>query len=380
MRLFGSDLFRHRSILLSLVVILSCSISSFASKPFGNGGNGSNSTMTLSSVGPNSGPTKGGTSVTITGTNFTHSASVAFGGVAAPTVTYVSSKELQAVTPAHASGTVTVAVSENPHHQTATLAGGFTYSNSTSLSLSSISPSQGPTSGGTVVTINGTGFQTGATVNFGSAQSTSVTIASSTQMDAMAPAESAGTVSITVTDPNAQSSSLSSAFTYTSGPSVSSVSPTSGPVTGGTTVTLLGNGFQSGASVDFGSLAAASVAFVSSTELQATTPSSQGGTVSVVVTNPDSQSGTLSAGYTFFHTVSLSWTASTSTVSGYNVYRSSTSGGPYTKINSSLDPGTTFVDDNVQAGQTYFYVTTAVNSSDVESGYSNQAEAIVPSP
>lgn len=217
-------------------------------------------------------------------------------------------------------------------------------------------------------------------MSFGSVQSSVVTVASSTQVNAMAPAESSGTVAITVTDPNSQSASLPSAFTYTSGPSVSTISPTSGPVTGGTVTTILGSGFQSGASVTFGGVAAASVTFVSSSEIQAVTPSSTAGTVSIVVTNPDSQTGTLGSAFTFFHTVTLSWKASTSTVSGYNVYRSLTSGGPYSQINSSLVPSTTFTDDNVQAGQTYFYVTTAVNSSNVESSYSNQAEVVVPSP
>jgi Abnormal spindle-like microcephaly-assoc'd, ASPM-SPD-2-Hydin len=83
---------------------------------------------------------------------------------------------------------------------------------------------------------------------------------------------------------------------------------------------------------------------------------------------------------TGIHAVSLSWTASTSTVAGYNVYRGGQSGGPYTLLNSALLGGETYVDSTAQAGQTYFYVTTAVNSADVESQYSNQVQAAVPSP
>jgi fibronectin type 3 domain-containing protein len=79
------------------------------------------------------------------------------------------------------------------------------------------------------------------------------------------------------------------------------------------------------------------------------------------------------------HSVDLSWTG-TSTVVGYNVYRGSQSGGPYTKINSALDASTTYTDSSVQAGQTYYYVTTAVDSSGAESSYSNQIQAPVPSP
>lgn len=81
------------------------------------------------------------------------------------------------------------------------------------------------------------------------------------------------------------------------------------------------------------------------------------------------------------HSVSLSWTASTSlNVTGYNVYRGTTSGGPYTKLNSSPRAEITYEDLSVQAGTTYYYVATAVDSSNNESAYSNQASAVVPSP
>jgi hypothetical protein len=80
------------------------------------------------------------------------------------------------------------------------------------------------------------------------------------------------------------------------------------------------------------------------------------------------------------HSMTLNWSASTSTVVGYNVYRSTTSGGPYTLITSSPVAGTTYTDTTVQAGVTYFYVVTAVDSSGNESAYSNEASATVPTP
>lgn len=76
--------------------------------------------------------------------------------------------------------------------------------------------------------------------------------------------------------------------------------------------------------------------------------------------------------------VELSWKASTSSVAGYNVYRSGTSDGPYTKINPSLDTSTAYADSSVQAGHTYYYVTTALSSSGMESSYSNQTTAVIP--
>jgi hypothetical protein len=81
------------------------------------------------------------------------------------------------------------------------------------------------------------------------------------------------------------------------------------------------------------------------------------------------------------HSVTLNWSASTSSnVSGYNVYRANTWGGPYTIMNSSPVATTTYTDYSVLAGQAYYYVATAVDTYNNESIYSNEAQAIVPSP
>jgi hypothetical protein len=81
------------------------------------------------------------------------------------------------------------------------------------------------------------------------------------------------------------------------------------------------------------------------------------------------------------HSVSLTWTPSTSsTVVGYNVYRATTSGGPYAKVNGSSVAATTYSDGSVASGQTYYYVATAVDSSNLESAYSTQAKSVVPTP
>jgi hypothetical protein len=78
------------------------------------------------------------------------------------------------------------------------------------------------------------------------------------------------------------------------------------------------------------------------------------------------------------HTVALSWNPSTSQVIGYNVYRRIGSSGSYTKLNSSVEVTTSYTDAAVQSGLTYDYVTTAVDSSNIESAYSNMATANIP--
>ena len=78
------------------------------------------------------------------------------------------------------------------------------------------------------------------------------------------------------------------------------------------------------------------------------------------------------------HTISLSWDPSTSVVAGYNVYRCSQSGGPYTKLNPHPVTATTYTDRTVQSGQTYFYVVKAVNLENLESAPSEELSAAIP--
>lgn len=81
------------------------------------------------------------------------------------------------------------------------------------------------------------------------------------------------------------------------------------------------------------------------------------------------------------HTVTVTWNASsTSGLAGYNVYRSTTSGGPYSRITSTPTTALQFTDSAVTAGKTYFYVVTAIGGNGVESVTSNEMKATVPTP
>jgi hypothetical protein len=80
------------------------------------------------------------------------------------------------------------------------------------------------------------------------------------------------------------------------------------------------------------------------------------------------------------HSVDLSWDSGGGQPVGYNVYRRTVSGGPYTMINTSLDSSTNYTDSTVVSGTTYYYVTTEVNAQGQESAYSNVAKAAIPSP
>ncbi len=175
-----------------------------------------NPAPTVSSISPTSGTTAGGTAVSITGTGFLAGATVKLGGTSATGVTVVNSTTITATTPAHAAGAVSVVVT-NTDAQSGTLSNGYTYTSSNPApTVSSISPTSGTTAGGTAVSITGTGFLAGATVNLGGTAATGVTVVNSTTITATTPAHAAGAVNVVVTNTDAQSGTLSNGYTYTS--------------------------------------------------------------------------------------------------------------------------------------------------------------------
>jgi fibronectin type 3 domain-containing protein len=97
-----------------------------------------------------------------------------------------------------------------------------------------------------------------------------------------------------------------------------------------------------------------------------------------VLSNATNSTLTVGLSGTALHGVTLSWTDGSGSVRGYNVYRSAQSGTGYAMLNSSLIAGQTYCDGAVSGGQTYYYVVTAVSESGVESAYSSQVTAVVP--
>ncbi|MCL4448967.1 MAG: IPT/TIG domain-containing protein, partial [Actinobacteria bacterium] len=265
---------------------------------------------TLTSISPTSGPQAGGTSFSITGTNFSTASggtTVDFGtGNPATSVSCSTTSSCSGTTPVGPSGGGNVTV-------TVTTSGGtssgvnYDYTTATSPTLSSISPTSGPAAGGTTVTLTGTNFVTtsgGTTVDFGTNAATSVTCSTTSSCTAVSPSGT-GTVSVTVTTSGGTSGAQS--YTYIPAPTLTGISPTSGPVTGGTTVTLTGTNFStasSGTTVDFGSgNAATSVTCSTTSSCTAVSPSGTG-TVSVTVTTAGGTSSGQS--YTYIPAPTLS--------------------------------------------------------------------------
>ncbi|MES2203094.1 MAG: IPT/TIG domain-containing protein, partial [Patescibacteria group bacterium] len=167
------------------------------------------------SLSPTSGTTAGGTTVTITGTDFTGATVVNFGSTPATGVVVSSSTSITATSPAEAAGTVDVTVTTPSGTSATSSADQYTYVvPPPAPTVSAVSPTSGTTAGGTLVTITGTDFTGATAVMFGTTSATGVIIASSTSLTAISPAHAAGTVDVTVTTPSG-TSATSSADQYT---------------------------------------------------------------------------------------------------------------------------------------------------------------------
>lgn len=250
---------------------------------------------TVSTIAPSSGPTSGGTTVTITGTNLGSTTAVTFGGTAATSFTASSATQVTAQTPAHAAGAVDVVVTTSGGSATST--GGFTFV-APMPTIASVAPSSGSTLGGTTVTITGTNL-TGATgAAFDGAPATSLTVISAAQVRVTTPAHAAGAVDVAVTTPGGTATKTTGFTFVVPPPTIASVAPASGSTLGGTTVTITGTNLTGASAVTFGGTAAASFTVDSATQVTATTPAHSAGAVNVVVTTPGG-SVTRTGGFTY---------------------------------------------------------------------------------
>ncbi|MCF8058377.1 MAG: IPT/TIG domain-containing protein [Bacteriovoracaceae bacterium] len=165
-------------------------------------------------------------------------------------------------------------------------------------SLNSLSPSFGPLAGGTTVTLSGSAFATGLSVDIGGVTCASVSVLSTTSATCITASNSAGSKTVSLTRTDGLSTSLSSVFTYIGAPTITSISPTVGYTNIGTPVTITGTNFVSGATVTIGGITCGSASVLSSTSISCTAGPRTAAAVTATVTNTDSQSGT---GGSFFY-------------------------------------------------------------------------------
>jgi alpha-tubulin suppressor-like RCC1 family protein len=152
--------------------------------------------------------------------------------------------------------------------------------------VTGVSPDMGASTGGTQVTIAGTGFSEASAVKFGSVSAKGFKVESSTKIVAEAPAGTVGTVDVTVTAVAGTSAKgAPDRFTYLAAPTIKKIAPKAGPATGGTVVTITGTGLTEASAVSFGANPGKVLTLKSTTAITVESPAGTG-TVSVTVTTP----------------------------------------------------------------------------------------------
>jgi hypothetical protein len=249
----------------------------------------------VTTVSAASGPAAGATTVTISGTNFSGATAVHFGGnLATNVIINTAGTQITAVDPT-GSGIDDVTVTTIGGTSATSGADQFTYI--PAPVVTGVSPSVGPSTGGTAVTISGTGFSGQIAVSFGGNPATNISVnPAGTQITATAPAGS-GTVNVIVTSSAGGVSAAVGAdqFTYISVPMVTAISPAAGPATGGTTVTIAGSNFTGASAVFFGATSATSFSVTSASQIVAVAPAELAGVVNVTVTTRNGTSAVASA-------------------------------------------------------------------------------------
>ncbi|WP_248704796.1 choice-of-anchor G family protein [Curtobacterium sp. MWU13-2055] len=255
---------------------------------------------TLTTLDPDNGPVGGGTLVTVTGTGFTDDATVSVDGSDPIDPESVSDDgtELTFTTPAHVAGPVDVTVTTDAGTSEPLT---YTYNPAPAgaPTLTALDPDNGPVTGGTVVTVSGTGFTDASTVSVdGSDPITPDSVSDDgTELTFTTPAHTAGAVPVTVTNGSGTSAPLP--YTYNPAPAavptISALDPDNGPAAGGTVVTVTGTGFtdDSTVSVDGSDPITPDSVSADGTTLTFTTPAHAAGDVEVTVTTPGGTSDPL---------------------------------------------------------------------------------------
>ena len=250
---------------------------------------------TLFAAVPGFGPTAGGNTVLLLGADLGGATSVTFGGTPATILSQDPFGFLLTVTaPPHAAGNVPVIVT--------TPAGASTPANYTYVAppptAVTITPQSGATIGGTPFTIVGTNL-TGASVTFGGVPATNVNVIGGVVLTGLTPPGAAGNVAVQVTTP-AGSATVAGGFTYVAPalPTVTSITPVTGSVTGGTPFVIIGTNL-SGAQVTIGGVPATNIVVdPTGTLVAGLTPPGAAGNAAVVVTTP-AGSATVTGGFTY---------------------------------------------------------------------------------
>lgn len=233
----------------------------------------------IASLIPDSGPLAGGNTVTISGTNLNTVTAISFNGTPTTFFTILSPTAINATAPAGTTpGPVNVTVASGTY-----VSAPATYTYIALPAPTAIFPTAGLISGGTPASITGTGLAGTTSVLFGSTPATITGVIGDTEIDLTIPPHAVGTVPVTIITPGGTDNSLS--FNFQLPPTISSTSPTQGPESGGTTVTINGSGLFYANNVFFGATPASSWIRISDNLITAVSPAGTGA-VAITVSTP----------------------------------------------------------------------------------------------
>jgi hypothetical protein len=165
-----------------------------------------------------------------------------------------------------------------------------TFSVTSAPSVTSVAPSAGPIAGGQTVTLTGTNFSGATSVTFNGAPATGLSGITATSITCVTPGGTAGPASVIVTTPSG-SNLANSLYTYQAAPTVTNVAPPSGPLAGGTSITITGTNLLGATGVTVGGTAATTVVVLSATSITCVTPLGTLGAASVLVTTASGTNG-----------------------------------------------------------------------------------------
>jgi outer membrane protein OmpA-like peptidoglycan-associated protein len=163
--------------------------------------------------------------------------------------------------------------------------------------ITAASPASGPLAGGGNLVITGSNFTGASAVAVGGTPCASFSVDSATQITCVLPAGTAGSADVQVTTAGG-SATLPAAYTYAAAPTLTMVSPASGPLAGGGNLVITGTAFTGATAVTVGGTACASFSVDSATQITCVLPAGTAGSADVQVTTPEG-SATLPAAYTY---------------------------------------------------------------------------------
>ena len=283
--------FRRVSYIL-IIVILFASVGLVAAAPV----------PMITGISPSGGPLKGGTPVTITGSWFTGTTDVQFGGVSGTALSVVNDSQITIITPSHEAGSVFISITTpagvgtSPYPSTM-----FNYEEYPPPRVSSISPASGPMKGGTLVTITGSGLSSAGYVYFGRYGEIPKVIDDSHLTVTTLPSPP-GLVPVTIPNTYGGGHSTEPPVMFLVEypvPELTGISPSSGSMLGGTVVTITGSGLSGATDVRFGSISGTDLSLLDDNKLIVTSPPNAAGTVAISVINP-SQTGSSPGAATVF--------------------------------------------------------------------------------